>query len=101
MSDKSKERFSNKENHPRYQKCHSEETKNKISKTKKDTCLNEDNHNSKPVLCYNKNGDFVKEFSSMSDAARFLDNPKAKQSGISMCCLGKRKTAYGYVWKYK
>ena len=101
MSAKSKERFANIENHPMYGRYHTEETKRKISEAKKGTHIGKDHHNSKAVLCYTKSGDFIQEFPSMSDAARFVDNPKAKAQGISMCCLGQRKTAYGYVWKFK
>lgn len=101
MSNNCKQRFINKENHPMFGKHHSEETKKKISNTKKGTCMGKNNHNSKAVLCYTKEGIFIQEFPSMSDAARFINNPKAKQSGISACCSGKRKQAYGYVWKFK
>ena len=57
-------------------------------------------HLSKPILQYNKNNEFIKEWSSVSDAARFLN----KNSGaISECCLGKnnRKSIYGFIWKFK
>lgn len=52
----------------------------------------------KPVLQFNKNGEFIREFSSAVEAERFLN---AKGSHISCCCTGKRKTAYGYKWRFK
>lgn len=40
---------------------------------------------------------FIKEFPSVTHAAKFLD----KNTGhISSACKGKRETAYGYSWKY-
>lgn len=41
---------------------------------------------------------FIKEFSSVTHAAISL----SKNTGhISSACLGKRETAYGYIWKYR
>ena len=51
---------------------------------------------SKPVLQFTKEGEFIKEYQS-------IDNAK-KQTGIlhiSDVCRCERKTAGGYVWKYK
>jgi hypothetical protein len=38
----------------------------------------------------------IAEYKSISDAER-----KNGISHISMCCSGKRKTAGGFIWKYK
>ena len=53
---------------------------------------------SKPVLQYSLDGTFIKEWKSTMDVERNLgfDN-----SHISACCRNIRKTAYGYIWKYK
>jgi NUMOD1 domain len=41
---------------------------------------------------------FIKEFPSVTHAAKSLE----KNTGhISSACLGKRETAYGYIWKYR
>lgn len=51
---------------------------------------------SKPVIQLTKDGRFVAEYPSASEAAR--------QTGIKhiiCCCNEKRKTAGGYIWKYK
>jgi group I intron endonuclease len=53
----------------------------------------------KPVLQYDLQGNFIKEWSSMSEALMFINNGKG--DGVSGCCLGKQKTAYGFKWKYK
>ena len=53
---------------------------------------------SKIVVQYTLDGVFVEEYPSVSEAKRQLGY---SQGNISECCLGKRKTAYGYKWKYK
>ena len=53
---------------------------------------------SKPVLQYDLKGNFIAEYPSLSEVQRkfgFL------QGNISSCCLGKLKSAYGYIWKFK
>lgn len=53
---------------------------------------------SKPVLQYTLTGVYVTEYPSAHEAERingFTENT------VSRCCSGKRKTAYGYIWKYK
>ena len=46
-----------------------------------------------------RSGIFIKEWSSAKEACLFY-NPK-DLNGVSACCLGKQKTAFGYIWKYK
>jgi group I intron endonuclease len=57
-------------------------------------------NNSKPVLQYDKQGNFIKEWECGYDAARYLNKPNG---AISECCCGTggRKSAYGYIWKFK
>lgn len=52
----------------------------------------------KPIEQYDLNGNFIKEFPSISECTR--------QTGynigfISDCCNGKYKRAYGFIWKFK
>lgn len=65
-----------------------------------------------PVLQYSKTREFLKEFPSIAEAARTVNNGniKAAVTNILKCCNGvadtqfgtvKRKTAYGYIWKFK
>ena len=71
----------------------SDETKLKMSLAKKGK-LN--NHSSVPVLQYTLDLVFIKEYPSIMEAKR--------QTGIKNICLvcqGKRKSAGGYVWRYK
>ena len=56
------------------------------------------NANKKPVLQFDKNGNFIKKWDCASDAERYLRN---KITGfICKCCKGEHKFAYGFVWKY-
>jgi len=54
--------------------------------------------NSKKVLQYDLNGEFIKEFPSIADASRSLH--KKCNSKIVDCCKGKSKMAVGYIWEY-
>lgn len=53
---------------------------------------------SMPVLQYSLEGKLLAEYYSATEAAR---KNNCRQGGISECCNGRQKTAYGYVWKYK
>ena len=53
---------------------------------------------SKPVLQYTKSGEFVREWKSTMDIERNLNY---SQGNISSCCKGKRKSANGFIWKFK
>ncbi len=54
--------------------------------------------NNKAVLQFAKDGSFIKEYHSGKEAS--LQTGTAAQ-GISRCCKGERKTANGFVWKFK
>lgn len=45
----------------------------------------------------NKDGEFIKEWDSLTDASKILN---ISLSDICSCCGGKLKTAGGYKWKY-
>ena len=52
---------------------------------------------SKPVLQFTLDGEFVREWPSTMECER-----NGFSSGnVSACCRGEKKTAYGYIWKYK
>ena len=53
---------------------------------------------SKPVLQFDLDGNFIKEWPSMMEIQRQLGY---SCSFICRCCRGKAKTAYGFIWKYK
>jgi hypothetical protein len=51
-----------------------------------------------PIIQYDKNNNQIKEWNSASEAAKFINKPS---SAITECCHNKRKSAYGYIWKFK
>ena len=52
--------------------------------------------NSIPILQFTKDGTLIKEWSSAHEAYRQLGI-----SHICQCCKGRRKSAGGFVWRYK
>ena len=52
----------------------------------------------KPVFQKDLKGNIIKEWSSASEAGKFLGK---NSSAISECCTGKRKTAYKFKWNFK
>lgn len=54
---------------------------------------------SKKVVQYSKNGEYIKTFNSLMDAARSVG--VESNSAIVACAQGKKKTIYGYIWKYE
>lgn len=97
-------------NNPNYGKTVSKETKEKISHSLK----NNGNSNkgkhftqehkdriakslSKKLCQYNLSGDFIKEYNSTMDVERLLG---FEHQCVGRVCNGKRKSAYGYIWKW-
>lgn len=85
MSDAASKRM--KEANPFKGKHHTEEVKRIISERQ-----------SRPVLMFDLDGNFIREYSSIINAAK--DNGICKVA-ISNCCRGITKTSGGYIWKYK
>ena len=54
----------------------------------------------KNILQYDLQDNFIKEWSSISEAYLSL-NKKITNGCINLACKGKIKTAFGYKWKYK
>lgn len=76
-----------------YGKKHSEETKKKISESQiNNTKL------SKPILQFTKDGEFVAEYPSISECER---ETNINTSNISAVLHFRRKSASGYIFKYK
>lgn len=75
----------------------SDETKQKQSEIRK----GKSSQTKKPVLQYDKQGNFIKEYPSATEAAKALN--KKSGAAITEVCNGKgnRKSIYGYIWKYK
>lgn len=54
----------------------------------------------KRVYQYTLEGDFIAEWDNLTLAAEGC-GAENKITGISQCCNGKRKTAYGFQWRYE
>ena len=81
-----------------------EECRRKISEANIGKHLSEEhkkkireNTPSKPILQFSKNGKFIAEYLSLMEAER---NTGCPNSNICKCCMGKRKSCGGYVWRY-
>ena len=51
-----------------------------------------------PVLQYDLDNSLLNRFNSITDAAKSINKDT---SHIVSCCKGRRKTAYGFIWKYE
>jgi group I intron endonuclease len=111
-------------NNPFYEKKHTNESKKIMSEKKmgrnnyffgKGPMLNKkftDNHknkislsnsgvnnkNSKKVYQYDINENLIKTWDSVGTLCKILN---LSVGNISSCCLKKRRTAYGFIWKYE
>jgi hypothetical protein len=54
--------------------------------------------NCKPILKFDKNGNFIAEYKSLKEAAKIHN---IRDNNISRAANGRRKTCGGYIWKYK
>ena len=70
------------------------EHKKKLSEAKKGKA----SLRKKAILQYDKNNNFIARYESLTLAGVEVDGDIRN---ISACCLGKKKSAYGYVWKYE
>ena len=88
---------------------HKDENKLNNSVDNLEWCTNEYNHNygtinerisqsqSKPVLQYDLEGNFIKEWKSVTECCRNGYN----QGHVGACCRDERKTHKGFIWEYK
>lgn len=56
------------------------------------------NHYTRKILQYDMQGNIVKEWDSIGGAA---DGTNTERRNINACCRCKRKSAGGYIWRYK
>lgn len=58
----------------------------------------------KPIVQITLSGEFIKRHESFYTAClevNVLGKPTSTKKNIHACCNGKRKTAYGFIWKYE
>lgn len=77
--------------------CTYEYNNNYGSRNERAAKANTNGKQSKPVLQFSKTGEFIREYPSTMECKRNGFN----EGNICSCCLGKRKSADGYIWKYK
>ena len=65
---------------------------NKLQKIK----TGKEHKGSRVILQYDLESNYIKKWDTIKEAEEEL-----KIYGISKCCRGQRKTAGGYIWKYK
>jgi hypothetical protein len=75
-----------------------EEHKQKIKTTRGFLKGRKNTWQSKAILQYDLEGNFIKEWSSQTEATVFLNK---NGNGIGACCREKQKSSYGYIWRFK
>lgn len=75
-------------------KTHTIEVRNKIGLKG----LGRVSHNKKIILQFDKRNNFIKEWESITKAARYLG---IRMINVSACLRGKSKTSGGFIWRYK
>ena len=76
------------EKNPNFGKHFSEEHRKKISESK----------GVNGILQFSKDGELIAEYPSIMEAER---QTECSRGNICSCCIGKRKTCGGFIWKYK
>jgi len=86
-------------------KTRTDETKQRISKANKGERSSlygktgANNVNSRKIYQYDLQGNFIQTFSSCNESAQSLS--KKSHSLIARCARGERNTAYGFKWSYE
>lgn len=75
------------------------ERRNKtLSKNLKGKYQYSTNPNSKPIIQYSLNGEYIEEYTCAKYA---IEKYSLSQPSLSMCLNGKTKSCGGYIWKFK
>ena len=98
------------ENNPNFGKHFTEETRKKMAEAHTGKHFTEEHKNKlseamtgkhnrpkKPILQFSKDGEFIAEYPSIIEASR---QTGCNSGSICSCCMGKYKSAGGYLWRY-
>jgi len=55
----------------------------------------------KPIIQYNINGEYIQTHRTQAEAALFLGKSINSKESIGQCCRKIKKTAFGYIWRFK
>lgn len=88
------------ENNPWYGKRLSEEHRKKLSNSHKGKYKGKESPVSKPILMYDKKGNFIRRFDCISDTNEYFGKKNAYKN-VSSCLRGERPTAYNHIFKYE
>ena len=84
---------------------HSEITKKRISESLKGRIISQESINKRIIsrrinrtIQFDIEGNRLNEFNSCKEAAEYIG---ISLNSINLCCIGKAKTAKGFVWKYE
>lgn len=77
--------------------CTHKENNNWGTRNQRVSEKNTNGKRSKRVLQFTKSGEFIREWASIREVERVLG---FLSETISRCCLGKQKSASGFVWKF-
>ena len=67
--------------------------------SKRKSFLGENHPNAISVSKYDKEGNFIRDYVTLTEAKK--DMAKSSVGNIKLVCLGLRKTAGGFIWKFK
>jgi hypothetical protein len=70
-----------------------------IDSTKRDSLVGKNHPNAIPVSKYDKQGNFIQHYATITEAKN--DIGKSSIGNIKSVCLGLRKSAGGFIWKFK
>jgi group I intron endonuclease len=107
ISETLKKRYKNGLIHPRNQlgKLHSEISKKKISESLKGRKMSQESINKRiitrriyKIIQLDIHGNRLNTFDSCKEAAEYIG---ISLNSINLCCIGKAKTAKGFVWVYE
>jgi hypothetical protein len=58
------------------------------------------NPKARKIYQYDLDNNFIREFNYINEAVSYLSLSQNSKNGIIGCARGRRKSAYGYIWKY-